>query len=660
MASFFLEKGLVINRLGVELEYVARTETELYFEELETGRRETVLLDDFWSEYQTQRIVIIKAFSSPKALITSPDANAPKFIDIADIPEHNQEEVHRRFTYVSKIIESGVTFGQKKLLPLVAARIANEINDLKGVPSTTTLNRWGREYRNSNNDVQALISKNVARSKIQRLDDRSEQFLLNKIDEHYLIDLRPSVATAYEKYRDDLILTNRGIEQGRGGQKLTLVCYKTFFNRVNALPKIDVMTAREGRDAARHEYKMSKGHLPGSHPLDFVEIDHTPLNLYVIDDIAYLPLGRPWMTAIKDRFTGMLLGFYVGFQPTGLNCIYGALKHSLHAHHMVNERWPEIENRWPAHGLGVKYVSDRGADFKSGQLRNAIYSLGAGFELCPVRTPWHKASIERFFLTIEQTLFECLPGRTFSCIKERKEYKPEKQAVLRFSTFVFLLHKWAVDFHNVGENSRKKASPIELWNEGILYAPPRYPTSIDELNRILGDRRTGTLSQEGIRFKWLNYANDDLEYLMRNIGKGVKVEYVSSQEDMGYINVKIPRSYDYLKVPCTRLDYANGLSLFQHQYLVNEARLHSTKGAVDILMNTRAVVSDTVADAVIQKENQAKVRLAKLACINSNDVLQGRERSVTTPFPRLNSDVKPIANNYEAPVSALPRFAWGV
>ncbi len=73
---------------------------------------------------------------------------------------------------------------------------------------------------------------------------------------------------------------------------------------------------------------MIRGHLPADHPLDVVEIDHTPLNVYVIDDLSFLPLGRPWLTAIKDRYSKVILGcapckggaFPVGESPTRRNC----------------------------------------------------------------------------------------------------------------------------------------------------------------------------------------------------------------------------------------------------------------------------------------------------------------------------------------------------
>lgn len=663
MGNFFLEKGLVISRRGELLEYSARTNEELYFEEPETGRRETIFLDEFWNEHHTHQISIVKAFSSPKLLLTGNVREETPFKNLADIAEHYQEDTHRRQSYISKLLEAGITIGQKRLIEIEVKRIAQEINDASGAPSVSTVCRWWRAFKAQDYEIAGLISQNTDRKHQVRVDDESEQFLQEKIELHYLVNTRPSIAHAYNRYQDELTAENK-CREACGIKNLQLVSYRTYYDRIQALPKYDVMVARYGREAARHHFKMIKGHLPADYPLDAVEIDHTPLNLYVIDDIEFLPLGRPWLTVIRDRYTGILLGFYVSFQPTGLGSIFGAIKHSLHAHHKAYELWPELENPWPAHGRGVLYVSDRGADFTSLRYRTAITSLGAKYEYCERRTPWLKGSVERFFLTLEQTFFEAMPGRIFSSLAKRGDYDPVKQAVIRFSTLIFLLHKWAADYHNVEKNSRKKASPLELWNEGIGMAPPPYPANVDELNIILGARHSGVLSQEGIRFKWLNYANEELSDLMKKIGKGQKVDYVVTLEDLGYINVKHPNYVSYLKVPCTRLEYANGLHLFQHQYLLAEAAVSmKASTAVDVLMNTRNTMAAVIAEDVLKKENNTKARLAgtaRLAGINSNATLEGKQLSVKTPFQGQQIDVIPsLIIETESPITNIRHFAWG-
>lgn len=136
------------------------------------------------------------------------------------------------------------------------------------------------------------------------------------------------------------------------------------------------------------------------------------------------------------------------FSPS-LQSTFGLLRHSLEGHHLATLKWPDIENPWLSSGLAATYVSDRGSDYRSLRYRMAIRSLGAEYQYCEVRTPWHKASIERFFGTVETTFLESLPGKTFRCLANRMDYDSSGTAVIRFSVLVYLLHKWAADFHNV-------------------------------------------------------------------------------------------------------------------------------------------------------------------------------------------------------------------
>lgn len=661
MANFFFQKGLLIQWRGQALEYAGRFGQEVYFEDPETGRRETMLESEFFTAHQSCALTIIEAFSSPKQLLVPEKPAVPALTNLADAPERYQEDALRRLDFINKLREAGITLGQKRLIAVEAERIARDRNDGLPTPSVSTICRWWRTYRAHHYEVWAVVSKNAGRKRPERIDADSERFLQDSIDSGYLINTRPSPRSAYQSYLASLDTENRRREGLRLPQ-LRSVSERTFYRRIEDLDAYEVAQVRLGREEARRQYKMIKGHLPAEYPLDAVEIDHTPLNLFVIDDLAFLPLGRPWLTAIKDRFSKILLGFYVSFQATGLASIFGAVKHSLHAHHMAYKHWPDLQNPWPSHGRGALYVSDRGADFKSLRYRVAIASLGAKYEHCERRTPWLKSSIERFFRTVEQTFFECMPGKTFACLQERGSYDSVKQAVVRFSTLIYLFHKWAADYHNVLPHSRTHVTPLELWNEGIGIAPPPYPANVDELKIILGEHHEGALSHEGIRLLGLNYADDALSDLRKHVGRDKRVDYAVCLEDLGHIHVKHPHTHEYFKVPCTRPDYASGLSLFQHKYLRQQAKLamHDTS-PVDVLMETRLTMAAVIAEEVDRKENATKVRLARIAGINSNAALQGKTQSITDPFKGQNlAAPPPPLPMLEVPITNAPRYSWGV
>ena len=663
MGSFFFQKGLVILYDGQLLEYNSRIDNELYFEEPESGRRRTLTEPEFWSAQQTNALRIVDAFSSPNQLIlpSTVDQGVSNVKDLNTIPNKYQLDPDRKITYIKQLKAVGITRGQKRLIASHAETISMEIEDPLGVPGTSTLQKWWREVDKAGGDLLVIINGNSYRKRKKRFDPESEQFLQDHIDDHYARPTRPTAAGSYRDYLTKLEQENADRE-AHGLPTLTIVSERTYSKRIEDRPKKEIMVARLGREAARRHFKMIKGHLPADNPLDSVETDHTPMNLYVIDDHALLPLGRPWLTAIKDRYSGILLGFYVSFQATGLVSIFGAIKHSLSSHHLAYELWPDIENPWPAFGRGIWYVSDRGGDFNCQRYRNAIKSLGAFWEYCERRTPWLKGSIERFFLTLEQTFFESMPGRTYASLEKRGDYDPVKDAVIRFSTLIYLLHKWAADFHNIMPNKRNQATALSLWQDGIETAPPPYPCSIDELSITLGEHHSGVLSQEGVRFSWQTYADDQLSALMDVVGKGASVNYVVSAEDLGQIYVEHPKTHQYLIIPSTRPEYSSGLSLLQHKFLRKESNVRLEKTtAIDTLIATRDRMKTVIREELEAKATAGKVRLARIAGINSNSVLEGNPKSITQPFAGQRAEIPPKTQCVpEGPsFTNVPCYAWG-
>lgn len=658
MGSFFLQKGLVVTYHGQILEYDSRAGEEIYFEDPKTGQLKTLTESEFWSAKETQALQIVDAFSSPKALVIKPNsaANLCDFNDLNRIPTKYQLDHDRKVTYITRLKEEGISRGQKHLIADSAARIAQEIRDPKGPPGASTISKWWKEVDDAGGDLLVIINGNSLRKRGKQFDAESEEFVQSHIDDFYAQRTQPTVTGAFRDYCDKLKKEN--VARATQGQtQLSIVCERTYGNRIDDRPKEEIMVARLGREAARRHFKMAKGHLIAEHPLDVVEIDHTPMNLYVIDDHALLPLGRPWLTAIKDRYSGVLLGFYVSFRHTGLSSIFGAIKHSLSSHHLAYQLWPDLENPWPAFGRGMYYASDRGTDFICQRYRNALKSLGSYWEYCERRTPWLKGSIERFFLTLEQTFFEAMPGRTFASLEKRGDYNSVNDAVVRFSTLIYLLHKWAADFHNIQVNKRNQATSLELWESGIELAPPPYPCSIDELNIILGEHHSGVLSQEGIRSNWQTYADDQLEALMSKIGRGEMVNYVVCIEDLGQIYVEHPQTHEYLCVPSTRPDYSAGLSLFQHKYLRSEATVRLEKStAIDTLIETRSRIQTIIAEELESKKTAGKVQLARIAGINSNAVLAGETRTILNPF-RIQDN--PSALPPTPSFTDVPSYGWG-
>ena len=58
--------------------------------------------------------------------------------------------------------------------------------------------------------------------------------------------------------------------------------------------------------------------------LDVVQIDHTPVDVIVVDEAHRLPIGRPWLTLAIDVATRVVAGFYVSLVEEG-KCVTAAI-----------------------------------------------------------------------------------------------------------------------------------------------------------------------------------------------------------------------------------------------------------------------------------------------------------------------------------------------
>jgi len=666
MQRFYFEKGLTIQHDGRTLEYHHRSDAFHYFENVQTGDIEKLTEEQFWDKLECRELTVLDAFSSPKELQLPEPPPAP--IVLSEKHEANQV---RKLEYVKGMQVRGITRGQLILIADAIDEIAAERKDAKP-PSVITVARWMRTFERAGGDTYVLVSGHAKKVKRERHEADHETLVQRIIDDHYLTRSQLKASDIYQDHYTPA-LTALNIERARSGQPVfTPISLRTFNRRIDALDKYDVAVARLGRQEARHMFRMISGHLPADRPLEYVEIDHAKLRLWVVDDDLLLPLGRPWVTAIRDRYSGMLLGFYVSFRGPSLASTFSAMRHSLRSHHKLNEKWPDLDHPWTSFGPGLFYVSDRGSDFLSDRYRSAVFHVHGYPIYCESRTPWHKANIERVFLTLHADLLETLPGQVFKGVPYSRDYNPKEDAVVRFSTLIYLMVKWACDYLPYTVKTRKGARLIDLWTDGIAEAPIGKLPDTDALKIKLGMHQTGSLGNEGIRFKDLSYTNDLLLQLYRSVYKTYQKEipYVVNEENLGSILVAHPRDRHWFEVECTRPEYASRLSLQQHQYIKSQAKAaNESTHDIDQLCRTRVRIQARLAEEIDRKDSATKTKLTRYCGIDSTAIFNGQPKSLAdlrsqTHSGLLTPDTKALDTGKilipDAAFTDVPTLAWEV
>jgi putative transposase len=189
-------------------------------------------------------------------------------------------------------------------------------------------------------------------------------------------------------------------------------------------------------------------------PLERVELDHTVLDLIVVDEEDRLPIGRPTVTLVLDVYSGLPAGVHVGFEAAGYGAVMRCLLHAILPKEDARARYG-TKNPWPVYGLPETLVVDRAPHLVGGDLADACGPLGIVLEPSPAGRPWFKGAIERQFRTHNTGLVHGLPGTTFSNVLARGEYDSAGMACISLTRFREILYVYLLDMYG------------QDWNRGV-------------------------------------------------------------------------------------------------------------------------------------------------------------------------------------------------
>lgn len=538
-----------------------------------------------------------------------------KYVDYRDFdsfPVNVKQEALMRKQYIDTIYQylDGERWTDAKV-----HKIINDVSVTLGLKkvSSKTLRRWKNSYENADKSLLALVPKHYSKgNKSSKIDCRTERFLDLAV-EYYLSEERITIADAHEKY--DYSITNFNDDNN---ESLKAMSYRAFYDRIQAIPLYERTLAREGNKKAKMQYRTVSGHMPVTRVMEEVEIDHTPLDIILLDDELDEPLGRPFLTLLMDRCSKCIVGLYITLKEPSYLSVRSAILNTLKQKDSIVGRFPKIKCEWPCHGKIGTLVVDNGAEFWSYSLEQACLELNIQIQYNAVGEPWGKPFIERTFGTIIKKFIGRFPGKTFSNILEKMDYNPVKDAVIHFSAFNELFHKWIVDIYHQESNKLYTHVPILSWQQAADLKRPITFTD-DELSQadiVLGKSDKCSLRSAGIHLHSLRYDSDELSLYRREFTtlKSTEVLVKTNLNDISYVHVFLPKLNKYLKVPCIDpVGYTKGLSLHHHQ-IAKKMQKNFIESKVDkvALARSRAYVDQKVDEEIESMRRSSRKKGKKL------------------------------------------------
>lgn len=465
-----------------------------------------------------------------------------------------------RLAYVRAVLELPKT--AREMDPVILD-VWNKCKEPKRRPSWITVYRWRKRYLGAGRDIRALLDYSSRKgNRKSRFPEEVTTICNEAIDDVFLTRERGTVQDTC----NEAILRIREANLTRPAVMALPLPTLTFIKRlIGQIPEFDKCAARDGREAARRRFRWVKGHHVTEGPLQRVEMDHTLLDLCVLDDETCLPLGRPWVTACIDDYSRCILGIYVGFVAPSCLSISKCLKNAFLPKVQLRDEYPNIKHDWPAHGVMRELVVDNGLEFHSQALTSACQTLDITICFSARQTPWSKGKIERWFGTLNRDFAHKIPGTTFSNVLERGDYNPEENAVVSLSTFNKAIREWICDVYHQRPHRALQMSPDQMWLSSISPDDINVPHDVLGLDLVLGRPDSRKLTHKGIELEGLFYNSNEVQELLLRYGGSLKVEIRVDESDIGHIFVISPNSRDYFTVPALDLEYANGISRWQHK-----------------------------------------------------------------------------------------------
>lgn len=153
--------------------------------------------------------------------------------------------------------------------------------------------------------------------------------------------------------------------------------YRTVKRRADGLDFRLVMRKREGSKKAREKFgPVNISTLRPELPLGVWQMDHTPVDVFVVDNEHSILIGRPWLTLAIDLAARKVAGIDVSLRAPS------ALSVSLTLSHAVLSKTEWFADRkllnlnWPVAGLPRTIHADNGKDFHSEALVRGCREYG--------------------------------------------------------------------------------------------------------------------------------------------------------------------------------------------------------------------------------------------------------------------------------------------
>lgn len=528
-----------------------------------------------------------------------------------EIGESKTMEMRRRMAYINGLRELGCRENTVGEIEQMIQAISISIND-SNPPSYVTLTRWQTRNQLAGGDVRSLVPRTDRRGPTCRY----QNIQIIRLFEESIIEAFKKSPKASVKDIATVLTKKLKAENGfrPKDQQLRLPSRATSYRMLDDIDRFEVAVLRDGKRLASRKYKLVGKGVKTQRILERYEIDHTPMDVFVVDEKTFLPLGRPLLTIILDHNSRMPVGYYISFSAPSAAVVQAALKHAILPKTLIKVPGLQTQNEWMCWGIPEQIVVDNGLEFHGSAMEYLAFNLYIQLMFCPKHEPQFKGAVERYIKTINYQCAHLLPGMAFAKYYERKDYDPLKHAVFTLNELKAIVEKWMLDDYAQSIHGGLGVSPYSKWKKGLETVTPNLPKDIDQLSPVFGIPIIRSLRKDGILVNRIRYSDSALQPILSKYGPGVRVTAVYDPYDLGQIRVFEPNNNErYVRVNAVNFEYANGLTSNQNEVIQKKLR-DDGKDSSDsnAIMKERIALQEFIEGCMQNRKHSVRRKAARI------------------------------------------------
>ncbi|MEE9573895.1 MAG: Mu transposase C-terminal domain-containing protein [Candidatus Neomarinimicrobiota bacterium] len=414
-------------------------------------------------------------------------------------------------------------------------------------------------YQENNYSLSSLIPQKSSGGKQRsRLSGAVESIMQSTIEEMFLSSQRHRISKIIEE-----------IKLRCHFAQLKVPGDVTIRRRIAKLDTKTIISKQHGIKIARAQFNYVNPTTEAAYPLETLQIDHTPVDLIIVDQQYRQPIGRPYLTLAIDVYSRCIAGFCLTLDPPCAVSVGLCLTHATFdkAEWLRNKG---IETLWPIWGKPDHIFVDNGKEFHSEALKRGCDIHGIQLSYRPPGQPHYGGIVERVIGTFMQHVHE-IPGTTFSNVKEKANYSSEKMACMTLSELENWLTIAITKYYHQKIHRSLNLPPIEKYKQGVLGNKEKsghgYPPKLQNQRAFLIDflpitRRT--IQRYGFTLDHISYYCNTLAPFVANLDKHGKFIIRRDPRDLSHIYVQDPISKYYIEVPYRTLSRPT-ITLWEHR-----------------------------------------------------------------------------------------------